>query len=240
MSDCHLRRLERIQWKSGRICICLMRSTHVLSVEVLAGLPAIRQRLSFLNEKFLVSALVKSNDLLMVKLKELHRIWNKSNCLPEWQIVRESRIVMRTHFLTEFDHRPLGGFDICAKGTQRCADGFEGHRWIAVSYNCSETPGWGTRGPTAIYTDGSKTEGLVGFGIFLDDRDSYRFRLPGHCGIFTAEMSAIHFACDLIESNPIGVYIILTDTLTSIEGLRSTGISYRTNDMLFRTRRSLR
>jgi hypothetical protein len=28
--------------------------------------------------------------------------------------------------------------------------------------------------PTAIYTDGSKTEGLVGFGIFLDDRDSYR------------------------------------------------------------------
>jgi hypothetical protein len=23
-------------------------------------------------------------------------------------------------------------------------------------------------------------------GIFLNDRDSYRFRLPGHCGIFTA------------------------------------------------------
>jgi hypothetical protein len=40
------------------------------------------------------------------------------------------------------------------------------------------------QGPTAIYTDGSKTEGLVGSGIFLDDRDSYRFRLPGNCRYF--------------------------------------------------------
>jgi hypothetical protein len=124
MFDCHMRRLERIQWKSGRICIGLMRSTHVLSVEVLAGLPAIRQMLSFLNERFLVSALVKPNDLLMVKLKELHRIWNKSN-------------------------------------------------WLSVRI---------------MYAP----------------------------------------------------YIILTDSLTSIKGLRSFAISYQTNDMLFRTRRSLR
>jgi hypothetical protein len=58
-----------------------------------------------------------------------------------------------------------------------------------------------------------KTEGLVGIGILLDDRDSYRFRLPGHCGIFTAEMCAI--VCDLIESKPMGAYIILTDSLAS-------------------------
>jgi hypothetical protein len=38
----------------------------------------------------------------------------------------------------------------------------------------------GAWGPSAIYTDGSKSEGLVGFGIFLDDRDSYRLRFPGH------------------------------------------------------------
>jgi hypothetical protein len=38
----------------------------------------------------------------------------------------------------------------------------------------------------------------------------------------------------------MSAYIILTDILTSIEGLRSTGIFYRTNDMLFRTSRSLR
>jgi hypothetical protein len=54
--------------------------------------------------------------------------------------------------------------------------------------------------PTAIYTNGSKTEGLVGLRVFFDDRDSYLFRLPGNCGIFTAEMCAIYFACNLLES----------------------------------------
>jgi hypothetical protein len=58
--------------------------------------------------------------------------------------------------------------------------------------------------------------------------DSYRLRLPGHCGIFNAEMCAIHFACDLIEFKPMGAYIILTYGLASIEGMKSTGISYRT------------
>jgi hypothetical protein len=53
-------------------------------------------------------------------------------------------------------------------------------------------------------------------------------------------MCAIHFACDLIESEPMDAYIILTDSLASIEGLKSTGITYRTNDILFRARRSLR
>jgi hypothetical protein len=92
--------------------------------------------------------------------------------------------------------------------------------------------------PIAIYTDGSKSKGLVGFGIY--DRDSYRFRLSGHCRIFTVGMCANHFACDLIESKPIGSYIILTDSLASILALKSTGVPYQTNDMLFRTRSSLR
>jgi hypothetical protein len=52
-------------------------------------------------------------------------------------------------------------------------------------------------------------------------------------GIFTAEMFAIHFACGLIESKLMGAYIFLTDSLASIEGLKSTGISYRTNECCY-------
>jgi hypothetical protein len=84
---------------AGRICFGLMRSTHVMSVEVLTGPPPIRHKLSFLNERFLVSALDEPNDLFMVKLDELQ--WNNLNFLSEWEIVRESRMVSRTHFLTE-------------------------------------------------------------------------------------------------------------------------------------------
>jgi hypothetical protein len=164
----------------------------VLSVKVLAGLPPIRQRLSFLNDRYLVSALVKPNDL---------QFWNNSNCLLEWHIVRESKMVSSTHFLTEFDLY-LVDFKFVPRVHNGVRMGLKGET------PCTETPGWGTRGAsgTTIYTDGSKTEGLVGIGIFLDDRDSYRFRLPGHCSIFTAEMCTIHLACDLIESKPMGAY----------------------------------
>jgi hypothetical protein len=78
------------------------------------------------------------------------------------------------------------------------------------------------QGPPTIYTDGSKTEGLVRIGIFLDDRESHHFRLLGNCGIFTDEMCAIHFACDFIESKPMVAYIILTGSLAFMEVLNST------------------
>jgi hypothetical protein len=76
-----------------------MRSTHVLSVEVLVGLLPIRQMLSFLNEKFLVSALVKQNELLMLKL------------LPS----RMADCSLGIEDALSYGVRPpLGGFDICA------------------------------------------------------------------------------------------------------------------------------
>jgi hypothetical protein len=182
----------------------------------------------------LVSALVTPNHLLMVKLEELH--------LSEWQIVRESRMVSRTHFLTEFDLH-LMDLTFVPKVHNGAQMGFwdidESLFPIIAPRRLGEVLRELQR-PTAINTDGSKTEILVGFGRLLDDTHSYRFRLPGHCGIFTAEMCAIHFACNLIESKPMGAYIILTYIHVSIEGLKLTGISYCTNDMLFRTRRSLR
>jgi hypothetical protein len=79
------------------------------------------------------------------------------------------------------------------------------------------------QGPTAIYS-------VQRPKVWLDldnpiDRNSYRFRLPGHCGIFTVEMNAIHFGCDLIESKPMGAYIIFLDSFGSIEGMKSIGMS---------------
>jgi hypothetical protein len=51
------------------------------------------------------------NDLLMVELDELHRIWNNSNCPPEWPIVRESRVEDTFSYGVR---PPLGEFEICA------------------------------------------------------------------------------------------------------------------------------
>jgi hypothetical protein len=139
-----------------------------MSVEVLAGLSPIRQKLLFLNERFLVLALVKPNDLLMVQLDELYRIWMNSNCLPEWQI---GEIPSRTHFLTEFD---LHLVDLTFVPRV--------HNGVLVPIIAPRLLGevlGKLQGPTAINTDGSKTEGLVEIEICLDDKYSYRFILPG-------------------------------------------------------------
>jgi hypothetical protein len=97
-------------------------------------------------------------------------------------------MLSRTHFLTEFDlHLVDLTFVPRVHNAKRM-----GLRGIDESLFPIIAP---RLLDEVLYTDGSKTEGLVGIGIFLDDRDSYRFRLPGHCGIFTAEMCAIHYAC---------------------------------------------
>jgi hypothetical protein len=189
-----------------------MRSTHMLFVEGLAGLPLIRQRLIFLNERLLVSALVKPNDLRMVKLLQ-----SSIESGTIWTSFPNGRLSMTIGWYrgrTFYGVWPaLGRFDICAKGTQRCA----------------ETPKLLCEGlgklqrPTAIHTDGSKTEGLVGFGFFwmtgtrigLDCLDTVVFSLL-KCAPFI----------DFIVSKPKSVYIILTDSIVSIERLKSTRISY--------------
>jgi hypothetical protein len=139
----------------------------VLSVELLAGLPPIRRRLSFLNERF----------FLMLKLEKLHRIWNNSNCLFEWQIVRESRMVSRTQFFTEFDLH-FGVLTLVQKAHNNVEMGVRGLDELLFPLIALRLLGAGNsfgelQRPTAIHTDGSKTEGLVEFKIFLDDRDSY-------------------------------------------------------------------
>jgi hypothetical protein len=81
MSDCQIRRLERIQWRTRRIWFGLMRICGGSG-----GYPFDKTKAFVLNDWLLVLGLVKPNDFLMVRLMELHRIWNNSNCLPEWQI----------------------------------------------------------------------------------------------------------------------------------------------------------
>jgi hypothetical protein len=154
MPDCRMTRLERIQRRAGRICFVLMRSTHVMSVEDLAGLPPIRQRLLFLNERFLVSALVKLNDLLMVELDELHRIWINSNCLPEWQIVRDSRMISRRHFLTEFDLHlvDLTFVPRVNNGVKMCLRGVEESLFPIIAARLLGEVLGQLQGPTTIYS----------------------------------------------------------------------------------------
>jgi hypothetical protein len=117
-------------------------------------------------------------------------------------------MVSRTHFLTEFDLHlvDLTFVPNIHKRVQMGLRSIDESLFPVIAPKLLVEVLGELQGPTAIHFDGSKAEGWFGFGIFLDDRDSYRFILSGpyHCGIFIAEMCAIHIACDLIESTPMG------------------------------------
>jgi uncharacterized protein YegP (UPF0339 family) len=130
-------------------------------------------------------------------------------------------MVSRTHFLTEFNLHlvDLTFVPKAHKGMQMALRGIDESLFLIIAPRLLND----VLARRASETNGLKDEGLVRFGIFLDERDSYRFRLPGHCSIiFTAEMYAIHFGCDLIKSKPMDAYFILTDSFASIEILKST------------------
>jgi hypothetical protein len=106
-------------------------------------------------------------------------------------------MVSRAHFLIEFDLYLLTFVPRVRNGVQMGLRGIDESLFPIIAPRLLDEVHGELQRPTAIYTDG-----FVGFGIFLGDRDSYHFAL--------------------------------------IEGLKLTGISYRTNDILFRTKRPLR
>lgn len=67
------------------------------------------------------------------------------------------------------------------------------------------------------YTDGSKTESGVGFGVVEGSRDE-SFKLPNQYSIFSAELVAIFVAATTPSDKPI---VILTDSASSVEALQS-------------------
>ncbi|XP_055597110.1 uncharacterized protein LOC129747107 [Uranotaenia lowii] len=70
------------------------------------------------------------------------------------------------------------------------------------------------------FTDGSLIEESTGFGVF-NETTSASYNLQSPCSVYIAELAAIHWALDSIASRPIGHYYIVTDSLSSVDAIRS-------------------
>jgi ribonuclease HI len=79
-------------------------------------------------------------------------------------------------------------------------------------------------GSTLIFTDGSRSEKGTGFGIYVPGQQGFGYRLQAPSGVFTAEITALLTALRFVGSDQLGEYLILTDSLSSIEALRSRKI----------------
>jgi hypothetical protein len=88
-------------------------------------------------------------------------------------------------------------------------------------------------GSTRIFTDGSRSEEGTGFGIYVPGQQSFGYRLQEPSGVFTAEATALLTVLHFVGSGQPGELLILTDSLSSIEALRSRKISPRTHSVVY-------
>ena len=84
------------------------------------------------------------------------------------------------------------------------------------------------------YTDGSRTESGCGSGYIITTnnnnttlKESY-FKLPDHCSVFQAELTAIMDACNNLTTMENKQIIIWTDSLSSIQALTTCTIRSKT------------
>ena len=69
-------------------------------------------------------------------------------------------------------------------------------------------------------TDGSKKEEGVGSGI-LYNKDKYKYKLPEHSTIYTAELFSIYKTISLTKDKGISKIVIITDSMSAIQGIKN-------------------
>jgi hypothetical protein len=76
-----------------------------------------------------------------------------------------------------------------------------------------------------IFTDGSRMDGKTGFDVFHGENFEMGFRLVEPSGVFTAELTDIFYALEHIRNHSPVRYLILTDSLSSVQALQTRAIS---------------
>ena len=76
-----------------------------------------------------------------------------------------------------------------------------------------------------LYTDGSKDAGRVAAAV-VSENGVLSCRLPDQASIFTAELTAIDLALDMIEDEGYWRYIIFTDSLSAMQALDNNNVSF--------------
>ena len=71
----------------------------------------------------------------------------------------------------------------------------------------------------SIYTDGSKSPIGVGYAAVSSSK-TLQFSLPGNASVFTAELSAIWAAIEIIKEQPPQKFVIFSDSKSAIEALQ--------------------
>lgn len=229
LANTHKLRLERVQWRALRVCLGMMTSTHTRTLEVQAGILPLDLRWKELNAKFLCKSLAGPSQLLQQSIVA---------CLsakPDHQMAE------LFHVVSELDIQPSIKFPCyqtrwpCLMFTPKISKSIQ--NFIQASTNSTSrdvrraySDAVNALGPAKfIFTDGSKSELGTGSALWSDSNQvSISMRLQEPATVFTAELSAIQMATTHITSQPSGKFVIVTDSLSSMDAITMFTISAKT------------
>lgn len=215
-------KLERIQYRCLRIALGCMHSTHTMSLEVLAGVLPLQDRFFELSLRFLI----RSETMNPLVIENFERILELR---PQTRFM-----TIYYHYMTlEISPAPSVRWSDNVKFNEICSS--------AVLFDLSmkqETCGIPDHTRSIVvppifaakyghiscekmfFTDGSLIHDSIGFGVYNVNHSS-SFQLSSPCSIYVAELAAIHQALVIIEALPSDHYFIFSDSLSSVEALRS-------------------
>jgi hypothetical protein len=76
-------------------------------------------------------------------------------------------------------------------------------------------------------------DGVAGFTVHHSIDCNIGFQMRGPVSVFTAELAVIRMAMNHIENEALGMYLILTDSMSSIRTMESRKISLHTHPFVY-------
>ncbi|XP_055544311.1 uncharacterized protein LOC129729621 isoform X2 [Wyeomyia smithii] len=219
-ANTHLIKLERLQYRCLRIALGCMHSTHTMSLEVLAGVLPLKDRFWDLTTRILIKCEVL-NPLVIENFDRLVELHSQSRFMTVYfnhmsqSINPSSYISNRVSLLDTSDSTVF--FDTSMmKETRGIPDHLRVQQIPKIFFNKYRN----INCDNAFYTDGSLLNGSTGFGIF-NNNFTASYNLDNPASVYVAELAAIQYTLGIIETMPTDHYFIFTDSLSSIEALRS-------------------
>ncbi|XP_062535466.1 uncharacterized protein LOC134204674 [Armigeres subalbatus] len=196
-----------------------MHSTHNMSLEVLAGVTPLKHRYWELSLRILIKC-GTSNTLVLENFDNMLELAHHSRYLRVYLNYISTDLCLpcynppRVHFVNDSSSIE---YDLSMK---HAIQGIPDHlRQISIPSIFSEKYEH-VNCNNRYFTDGSRINGSTGFGVFNVNSTTFR-KLQEPCSVYVAELAAINFALGIISDQPVDHYFIFSDSLSSIEALRS-------------------
>lgn len=235
-SNCHLKKVDRIQYESLKICIGAMKSSPCRAIQAEAQEPPLNIRRQYLAEKAVIKYR-SYNQFLLNKINKLstenyvNSFWAKKNSPP-----------LADAFV---DTSPLDGYITCQEKYPLYQCNYE---VLLTSYTViipkySEIPSLNTTillavlsGISAnniIYTDGSKSDIGTGSAFYVSSTNYVaKFRIPDICSVFTAEAFAIFKALIWCIDNNAQNSTIVSDSQSVLEAINGNPVKFYNNPII--------